>query len=183
MLDNTQDVVLGLKNVIDFVYALQPNQKCHDMKSEYVYCADLTGCGLGLTARAWEYQVCTDVPLQASSTGVQDMFFNQKYTIDDISNVCVNKYGVKPSVDNFALYHGNTDLAKITNHMILTNGALDPWGPGGYSSDLSDTILYWEVQSGAHHLELRQDDSRDPDDVKQVRNEIEQTIGKWLGVL
>lgn len=93
-----------------------------------------------MTARAWEYQVCTDIPLQASSTGVQDMFFKRQYGISDISDICVAKYQVRPDPSSFALYHGNTDLAKVTNHLILTNGFLDPWGPGGYDHSLSDTI-------------------------------------------
>lgn len=32
-------------------------QQCFDLQAEYVQCADQTGCGLGDTARAWDYQV------------------------------------------------------------------------------------------------------------------------------
>lgn len=34
-------------------------QSCFDLDAEYVVCADQTGCGLGDTALAWDFQVTT----------------------------------------------------------------------------------------------------------------------------
>lgn len=36
MIDSINDTVEGLHNVQEFVYALQKDAKCHDMKTEYV---------------------------------------------------------------------------------------------------------------------------------------------------
>lgn len=38
----------------DMVYG---NPSCHDLRTEYVECADPTGCGVGHNGQAWGYQV------------------------------------------------------------------------------------------------------------------------------
>jgi dipeptidyl-peptidase-2 len=49
-------------------------QQCFDLASEYVECADQTGCGLGDAARAWDYQACTEVAILVSTDNVTDPF-------------------------------------------------------------------------------------------------------------
>jgi dipeptidyl-peptidase-2 len=39
------------------VYGFGDANKCHDIQSEYVECADPTGCGTGPDSYAWDYQV------------------------------------------------------------------------------------------------------------------------------
>lgn len=39
------------------------------------------------------------------------------------------------------LEHGGLDLGKVTTKLILTNGKLDPWMPGGYNESINKDIL------------------------------------------
>lgn len=120
------------------------------------------------------------MPLPASSDGLQDMFFKYKWGISEIGNYCTDKYGVEPLPAEFSLKHGGLDLKKATSKLILTNGYLDPWMPGGYNKSQSKDILFWMVEQGAHHLDLREDHEGDPKNVRDVRDSIEATIGTWL---
>lgn len=77
----------------------------------------------------------------------------------------------------FAGMHGALELEKVTSRLILTNGNLDPWMPGGFNKSLSKSIVYYLVEDGAHHLDLREDHKGDPQSVVDIRNKIERTIG------
>jgi len=154
--------------------------KCHDFKQEYVLCSDLTGCGNGISAKSWEYQACIEVPLPANSNGKRDMFFEKKWSIVEIGDWCAKNFKVRPAPEKFSLSHGGLDLARVTSNVILTNGDLDPWMPGGFDKDLSPTIKTFLVEGGAHHLDLRGDNKEDPKSVIEIRNEIEKIISGWI---
>jgi len=64
--------LLGLANVGNVVY--NDSSSCNDIYTQYVSCADQTGCGNGLSARAWDYQECTQIIYQMTMNGVTDMF-------------------------------------------------------------------------------------------------------------
>lgn len=72
--------ILKLKELLDLMYPLG-DQKCHDMKKEYVACGDPTGCGLGNAAKAWDWQFCTQLGMPNSSKG---MFYPEKYSESDL---------------------------------------------------------------------------------------------------
>jgi len=44
---------------VGIVYNSTGDQRCFDLYSLYVECADPTGCGLGSNSLAWDYQVQT----------------------------------------------------------------------------------------------------------------------------
>lgn len=75
-----------------------------------MFCSDLTGCGEGPAANSWMWQACTDVPLQASSNGQDDMFFSYSWNINDIGQWCAKRYGVTPLPQKFALMMGGLDI-------------------------------------------------------------------------
>lgn len=74
-------------------------------------------------------------------------------------------YGLKPNNEELKrMYHG-ADLDKypdIFNHIIFSNGNLDPWSVGGFLKPFKTKSLHvLVVNEGAHHYDLRGDDPRD----------------------
>ncbi len=52
---------------------------------------------------------------------------------------------------------------------ISSNGLLDPWSSGGVMKSISDSVVSVIIPEGAHHLDLRGANDRDPPSVKKMR--------------
>ena len=57
---------------------------CFDIYSEFVFCADQTGCGTGPDGMSWDYQVCTEIVYFPNTNNVTDMFPPRNWTMDDL---------------------------------------------------------------------------------------------------
>ena len=58
MMASTSSKLQGLAEVTAMVYnGTNGTLPCLDPDTEYIECADPTGCGLGPDSRAWDYQV------------------------------------------------------------------------------------------------------------------------------
>ncbi len=72
-------------------------------------------------------------------------------------------------------------------NIVFTNGGLDPWSGASPTKNLSSTllscfigILLFNLESGAHHLDLRSPNAADPRDVTECRNFVLNTLKSWL---
>ena len=149
---------------------------CHDAFTEYIHCADPTGCGNNLEASAWDYQACTQMILPGPKG--YDMFFENPWNITRLEEYCKKTYDVVPNAGWLELKYGDM---KETSRIIWSNGGLDPWGPGGvHTSDESKDIHALLIESGAHHLDLRGANEEDPEDVIEIRKQEVDIIRKWL---
>jgi lysosomal Pro-X carboxypeptidase len=145
----------------------------------------------------WDFQECTEIIIEMCSLGQPNDFFdsdcNSTTFLDFQYNLCNNIYGKIGWAPKFlredaVLQEYGWDFSKATN-IIFTNGALDPWSAGGVNAgtpgigangDPSRGIYNFVVGGSAHHLDLRNPASCDPDSVISVRVQAVQIITCWL---
>jgi len=168
----------GLAFVAGLPYNTSASQTCHDIYTEYVSCADQTGCGTGLTANAWDYQECTEVVYEMVMNNQTDMFPPRVWNIGNLTSYC-EKYGVKPR-DDWMRKWFPLKLGGVTSRIIFSNGLLDPWHLGGYLTDLSDSLPAVVIKDGAHHLDLRGSNPKDPQSVVLARLKEKSILKRWM---
>lgn len=62
----------------------------------------------------------------------------------------------------------------------FSNGLLDPWSSGGVLHNVSDTLTAIVLRSGAHHLDLRAQQSNDPVELSRARGMEISIMIKWI---
>ncbi|XP_076822052.1 dipeptidyl peptidase 2-like isoform X3 [Clavelina lepadiformis] len=153
--------------------------QCFDIYKEYIECADPTGCGFGNEAKAWNYQACTEVILPGGSNNETDMFPSLPFTLEMRDKYCKENVHTTPRNDWLAINYWAENL-KLASNIIFSNGDLDPWGNGGILQDLSPTLQAIIVVGGAHHLDLRGSNPKDPESVIAVRQKEAAIISEWV---
>jgi len=84
----------------------QVAESCLDMYTLFVECADQTGCGTGNDAKAWDYQMCSDITIIVASNNKTDMFPERPWTLDTLSAYCAKHYGTKPDPSEMSIRLG-----------------------------------------------------------------------------
>lgn len=170
----------GLAGATALVYnGTNGTLSCLDPDTEYIECADPTGCGLGPDSLAWDYQACTEVSLPAGSNNKTDMFPALPFTPEMRAKYCQDKWGVAERSNWPIIQFWGKDISSASN-IIFSNGDLDPWRPGGVLEDVSPTLVALPVKGGAHHLDLRASNPQDPPTVTQAREQELQLIRKFI---
>lgn len=169
----------GLRSACDVYYNASGDSTCFDIYSEYLYCADPTGCGLGPDSKAWDYQACTEINLEANTNGVSDMFPVLPFNSTMRDEYCLKTWTVRPRRNWLDVLLWGEDISSTSN-IVFSNGNLDPWAPGGVLTNISDSLVSYLVEGGAHHLDLRASHAGDPQSVIDARNFEVANIQKWL---
>lgn len=128
---------------------------------------------------AWNYQACTELNLNTASNGVTDMFPPAPFDEKAIAASCEQQFGVTPRDDWIMTWSGGLNITASSN-IIFSNGKLDPWNGGGVLESLSDSLIAILIEDGAHHLDLRFSDPRDPPSVVAAREQEASIITGWL---
>ena len=68
------------------------------------------------------------------------------------------------------------------NHLIWSNGLLDPWHGGGFLTPGSNSSgNHWILMPhGAHHVDLRAPHPDDPEDITACRQQEERIMWGWI---
>ncbi|XP_055354093.1 dipeptidyl peptidase 2-like [Paramacrobiotus metropolitanus] len=175
---NPKGALAGLAQAANLFYST--SEKCHDIWAEFDDCADPTGCGTGTDATAWDYQACTQMTLSGGTYGGQEDFFPYlPWTKDLRAAYCQKHYAVVPRDSALRIEYGAQRLSAASN-IIFSNGLLDPWHRGGVLQNVSETVVAVLVAEGAHHLDLRAADSRDPPSVIAARQQEVELIKRFV---
>jgi len=154
---------------------------CFNITDEYVECADQTGCGLNSDGQAWDYQSCSEVSYFPITNNVTDMFPPRNWDLPQLTSYCGTQWGIIPRPNWLVTEYGFDRIARSASNIIFSNGRLDPWHVGGVLTSLSDTLVAINIADGAHHLDLRESNPKDPDSVIVARKQEVALLQKWLG--
>ncbi|KAI6179179.1 putative serine protease pcp-1 [Aphelenchoides besseyi] len=201
--DDPSASVRGLKKALDAYFGTNYPTCFKDG------CPDSIDQNLG-DLRGWNWQSCTELAISICAQGPpNDVFWPDCYNTTqgnvpsftsylqqqcDALNQDVSGYQNRMiDFDAVATYFG-FDLKGATN-IILTNGNLDPWSAGAPNIDvnsgrhsvfapysrLQDNIYVYNIEYGAHHLDLRAPNTCDPPTVTNARFQIVNILKCWTG--
>jgi dipeptidyl-peptidase-2 len=156
---------------------------CFDIESEFIECADQSGCGTGASGHAWDFQACTELIWFLNTNNVTDMFPPRNWTHPDLVDYCKKVYDVIPRPEWLLQEYGSGNISSSASHIIFSNGLLDPWHVGGFLTNLSDTLPAVVIAEGAHHLDLRASNPQDPQSVIDARLQEVAYLKQWLAEL
>uniref|UniRef100_T1JJP3 Uncharacterized protein n=1 Tax=Strigamia maritima TaxID=126957 RepID=T1JJP3_STRMM len=176
---DAKTTVEGLKDIAGMIYNGSGDSTCNDIWTQFVECADPTGCGLGNDAAAWDFQACTEIILPEGTNNKTDFFPELPFTLEQRAIYCRNKWGVEPRNDWLATQFFIKGLKGASN-IVFSNGNLDPWKNGGVLGSIGQSIIAVPVIGGAHHLDLRGHNPADPPMVIKARATEITYIGKWI---
>jgi len=148
-----------------------------------VSCGDWSGCGGGAGGESWDYETCSFVVEVIGTNNVTDMFPPRAWTHQWLNAHCQHRFGITPQPRALADLWGFDHLAEMgASRIIFTNGLNDGWSAGGFSGNLSDTLLVLNMPNGAHHSDLTHSPPSDQDtpDVKATRAFIGDVLQTWL---
>lgn len=186
-----QDLVTMVASAANIYYNYQNN-------ASFTYCIDFSVCGdqgtggLGDDALGWPWQECSEIIMgMCSSGGANDVFWDEcpGDIYADLAQGCKSIFGGM----NWTTKNWNIDAVKTlygydlsgSSNLILTQGHLDPWSGGGYKVDQNNAargIYVMEIPGSAHHLDLRQPNTCDPNTVTNARYQIIQILKCWVDV-
>ncbi|KAK3918120.1 Lysosomal Pro-X carboxypeptidase [Frankliniella fusca] len=132
-----------------------------------------------LDVSGWDYQACTEMAMPMCSDGRKDMFERAPWSWTEYSDACFRTWKVRPRFNMTRWEFGGRDLKGASN-IVFSNGLLDPWSAGGVVRNMSDSVVAVLIPEGAHHLDLRGQDPRDPPSVRGARRLHRQHIRKWI---
>ncbi|KFB48883.1 AGAP000994-PA-like protein [Anopheles sinensis] len=146
--------------------------KCLNINSSY------DGSGIG--DLGWDFQACTEMIMPMCSDGVHDMFPPKAWNLQEYSDKCFKKYGVRPRPHNALVNYGGEFLESSITNIVFSNGLLDPWSGGGVLRSTNAKIKIVLIPEGAHHIDLRASNPNDPETVTRARATHTQSIREWI---
>ncbi|XP_043481876.1 lysosomal Pro-X carboxypeptidase [Leptopilina heterotoma] len=132
-----------------------------------------------LGASGWNFQACTEMVMPMCSDGINDMFEPTPWNIKEYSDDCYKNFQVRPQSNMACNEYGCSHLSTATN-IVFSNGLLDPWSSGGVLTNISSSTVAIIIPEGAHHLDLRGKNPKDPFSVIEARKVERYSIRIWI---
>lgn len=127
---------------------------------------------------AWDIQTCNQMVMPMCYTE-ETMFPPREWNFKEYTEQCLSKFHLKPKLNDITVRYGGKNFRDASN-IIFSNGLLDPWSGGGVFQTDSPSISIIIIPEGAHHLDLRSTNEKDPPSVLQARERESEIIGKWI---
>lgn len=127
----------------------------------------------------WYFQACTEMVMPLCTDGIHDMFTVQKWDFDAYVKDCQKERHVTPLKYWAETQYGGQNIQAHSN-IIFSNGLLDPWSAGGVLKSVSDSLVAILIEAGAHHLDLRHSNPKDPPSVLEARKRERAYFAKWI---
>ena len=130
---------------------------------------------------SWDFQTCTDIIFVLSFSNYS-MFPTVKPSgLAEMERHCRERFGVTPRPYELVDRWGFDDLSDAS-YILFTNGLQDMWSGGSYLHNVSDTVVAFNFENGAHHSDLQHslDMDKDTKDIRRGYKRIEEILGQWL---
>lgn len=164
------DLLKGVAAVLNFYLNYTGSVKCLTLGSQGTS---------KLGDKGWGYQACTEMVMPMCSSGDDNMFPPSSWDFNVFSESCQKLWGVVPRPLWIPLQYGGRNITAHSN-IVFSNGNLDPWSGGGVTTTLSDSLIAIVIEGGAHHLDLRSSNPKDPPSVIKARLMERSYIAKWI---
>jgi len=130
----------------------------------------------------WDFIYCRSLVMPSGSLGGDhDLLWESEWDAAETMAWCNDEYDI--SVDEngpASRQYGGRAIARAMSNVVFSNGALDPWAPGGVLDSQSDSLLAIAIEGAGHHLDLMFSNSADPQSVTDARAlEVEQ-MERWI---
>ena len=115
---------------------------------------------------------CNEINIPMSMGSNRSMFIQKAWSYSDYAENCDQKYGINSNFEWAFSEFGGSNVTRDYSHysrIIFTNGDLDPWSVGGVNQYIGPELPVLKIRGGAHHLDLRAPNEKDPHDVVLVR--------------
>ncbi|CAF0815275.1 unnamed protein product [Adineta ricciae] len=134
--------------------------------------------------RQWTYQTCVEFGFFQSSNSPQQPFGNN-FPAEFFVQQCADIFGPKFNDDllergiNFTnAFYGAEQFAG--SRVLFVNGAIDPWHALSFTKNPPNNNTAIFLASTAHCADMYPDAEWDPPELRQARQTISDTIGRWL---
>ncbi|CAF2126984.1 unnamed protein product [Rotaria magnacalcarata] len=187
MLDTTQPNILQrMVNVNDMILNAY-DQPCLD--AGYMSMINqLTNISWNASAaeggRQWTYQTCVEFGFFQSSNDPQQPFGNN-FPASFFVQQCADIFGpnfndnlLERGIDFTNAFYGAEGFSG--SRVLFVNGAIDPWHALSFTKDPPNNNTAIFLSSTAHCADMYPDAETDPQELKQARQTISDTIGQWL---
>jgi len=162
-----EELLSNVFGAVSVYFNYTGSSKCLDLGQE-----DDIGAGM------WTYQSCTEMVMPFCYDGTNDMFEKREWDLAQFTKDCQSTWGVTPRPTMANTMYGGRDLEAASN-IIFSNGLLDPWSSGGVLRPVGGCTAVI-IPEGAHHLDLRAANPRDPISVRDARKTERKFIEKWI---
>ncbi|XP_043713270.1 lysosomal Pro-X carboxypeptidase [Telopea speciosissima] len=147
-----------------------------------VDCFDLGDDPHGMSG--WDWQACTEMVMPMSSSKGKSLFPTYDFDYSSYQEGCFKEFGVNPRPRWITTEFGGHDIRTVLkafgSNIIFSNGLLDPWSGGGVLQNISEAIVAFVTNEGAHHIDLRASTTEDPDWLVEQRASEIQLIAGWI---
>nr|GLL33997.1 lysosomal Pro-X carboxypeptidase-like [Ipomoea trifida] len=161
------------------VVATEGNQPCYNVSAGET----LASPGEDDDTWGWNWQTCSEMVFPIAK-GNDSMFDPAPFNLQQISQACIDTFGVPPRPHWVTTYYGGQDMKLVLrnfgSNIIFSNGRRDPYSIAGVLENISDTILAVYTQNGSHCLDLNGERTTDPNWLTEQRNKEIEIIQGWI---